>query len=139
MAKNGIRPLSLTLIRLAVGAVALYHGYGKLFMVGGFPGTVDFFTKVGIPMAKYAALASGGVEFFGGLFLVLGILTRWSSMLLIFNFVVAFSYVHWKNGFAVGAMGYEYVMVLIVMLIVILFNGPGKLALGKKIKGKMLQ
>ena len=141
MAKNGNKLGALALLRVVVGIVALYHGYYKLLVPGGFPATTTFFAGVGIPAAGYAALFSGLVELFGGIFLILGIFTRWSSLLLMFNFAVAFSYVHVKNGFNIGAkgQGYEYVMVLVAVLIVILLNGPGKYALGKMFKNRNLQ
>ena len=72
MAKNNnISGWSLTFLRVVLGVILAYHGYLKLFVPGGFKGTVEFFVAVGIPIAKYSALAVSVAEFAGGLFLIL--------------------------------------------------------------------
>ena len=138
MAKNNMSQWSLTLLRVVLGFVFTYHGYLKLFAPGGFTGTVNFFTFIGIPLAPWSAFAVSVVEFFCGLFLILGVVTKWSSALLIINMLVAFFKVHLQNGFLVGKGGYEFVTILLAGLIVILSSGPGKLALGKLFKKKFL-
>ncbi len=134
MAKNNsINQWSLTILRVVLGIIFAYHGYLKLFVPGGFTGTVGFFTALKIPLPVYSALIVSIVEFFGGLFLILGIVTRWSSVLIIIDMLVAFFLVHLKNGFLVSKGGYEFVLILIASLLVILINGAGALSLGKKL------
>ncbi|MEK6983277.1 MAG: DoxX family protein [Nanoarchaeota archaeon] len=135
---NNLKQWSLTLLRLVVGVIFLYHGYLKLFVPGGFVGTVDFFTKIGIIMPNISALVVAVAEFFGGLFLILGMLTKWSSLVLMVNMLVAFFMVHLKNGFLVSNGGYEFVLSILAGLIVILVNGAGKLSVGKLFKLKWL-
>ena len=138
MAGKGFGEWSFTALRIALAAVFMYHGYGKLFAPGGFTGTVTFFTSIGIPLPNYAALLVGIVEFFGGLFLFLGMVTKWSSTLLLIDMLVALFKVHLKNGMNSSKGGYEFVLILIAGLIVIWANGPGKLAFGKFFKGKRM-
>ncbi|MBI4452106.1 DoxX family protein [Candidatus Woesearchaeota archaeon] len=130
---------SLALLRVILGVIFLYHGYLKLFVPGGFIGTKDFFAAIGIPLPVYSALLVSVVEFAGGILLVLGILSRWSSVLLLLDMIVAFFVVHLKNGFLVSNGGYEFVLVLIAGLVVVLASGAGKLALGSRFKNKHLQ
>ena len=132
------RQWSLTLLRIALGFIFAYHGYLKLFAPGGFKGTVAFFAAIGIPLPLYSALLVSIVEFAGGIFLIAGFLAKWSSMVLIVDMLVALFKVHLKNGFLVGKGGYEFVIILLAGLIVILSSGPGKLALGKLFKKKFL-
>ena len=139
MAKNNLNQWSLALLRVILGFVFAYHGYLKLFAPGAFAGTVNFFISIGIPLATYSALLVAVVEFAGGLFLILGLLTRWSSILLLIDMLVAFFKVHLKNGFLVGKGGYELVIVLIAGLVVVLASGAGKLALGKMLKNKIFK
>ncbi|MBI2646894.1 DoxX family protein [Candidatus Woesearchaeota archaeon] len=133
---NSISQWTLTLLRLILGIIFTYHGYLKLFAPGGFTGTVDFFTKISIPLPVYSALIVSVVEFVGGLFLIFGILSWWSSILLLIDMLVAFFVVHWKNGLLVSKGGYEFVLILIAVLIVIIANGPGKLSMGKMLSKK---
>lgn len=137
MAKNGLSQWTLGLLRVVLGVIFAYHGYLKLFAPGGFTGTVGFLTSLGIILPKYSALLVAVVEFLGGIFLLLGMVTKWSSLLLIIDMLVAFFMVHLKNGLLVSKGGYEFVLVLLAGLVVVLVNGAGSLSLGKKIfKGK---
>mgnify|MGYP001561330495 CR=1 FL=1 len=126
-------------MRIVIGVIFTYHGYLKLFVPGGFTGTVGFFTMLKIPLPLYSALLVSIVEFAGGLFLLLGMVTKWSSLLLIINMLVAFFRVHLKNGFLISNGGYEFVLALLAALVVVLANGAGKLSLGKLFKKKVLQ
>lgn len=140
MAKNkNLNGWSLALLRVVLGVVFLYHGYIKLFVPGGFTGTISFFASLGIPIPVYSALLVSVVEFLGGLFLVLGMVTKWSSALLLIDMLVAFFLVHLKNGLLVSKGGYEFVLVLLAGLAVVLTSGAGKLSLGKLLKSKHLQ
>lgn len=139
MAKNNLNQWSLTLLRVVLGFIFMYHGYLKLFPPGGFTGTVGFFTMLKIPFPLYSALLVSIVEFAGGLFLLFGMVTKWSSLLLIANMLVAFFVVHLKNGLLVSKNGYEFVLVLLAGLVVVLSSGAGKLSVGKFFKSRHLQ
>ena len=136
---NNMGEWSLVLLRVVLGVIFLYHGYLKLFVAGGFPGTVNFLTSLGIPVPVYSALLVSVVEFAGGLFLILGVVTRWSSVLLLANMLVALFLVHLKNGLLVSNGGYEFVLVLIAGLAVVFASGAGNLSLGSRFKNKNLQ
>ena len=140
MAKNGLSQWTLALLRVVLGVIFAYHGYLKLFVAGGLPGTAAFFAQVGIPMANVSAVVVAFAEFVGGLFLIFGVVTRWTTLVLIFEMLVAFFMVHWKNGLLVSKGGYEFVIVLLAGLVVLLVNGAGALSLGKKLfKSRSLQ
>lgn len=141
MAKNnnGMSQMSLALLRVVLGVIFAYHGYLKLFASGGFTGTVGLLTALGIPLPVYSALIVSAVEFFGGAFLILGMVTRWSTALLIIDMLVAFFMVHLKNGLLVSKGGYEFVLVLLAGLVVVLANGAGKFSLGSKFESGHLK
>ena len=126
---------SLSILRIVLGAIFIFHGYGKLFMAGGFKGTVGFFDSIGIPAPEYSALLVGAVEFFGGILLLMGLLTKWTSAALIINMLVALFKVHLPKGFGAS----EFVLLIISGLVVILFSGSGRLAVGRMLKKKHLQ
>ena len=141
MAKNNLSQWSLTLLRVVLGFIFTYHGYLKLFATGGFVGTAGFLTALKIPFPLYSALLIAVVEFFGGIFLILGMVTKWSTILLFIEMLVAFFKVHLKNGLLISqtAYGYEFVLLILVSLVVVLANGAGKLSMGKLFKKKYLQ
>ena len=139
--KNGIGQWALALLRVVLGIIFLYHGYVKLFVPGGFKGTVAFFTSLAIPAPVYAAFLVSAVEFVGGILLVLGFFTRLVSIALIIEMAVAFFKVHLKQGFFItqSTYGYEFVVLLVASLLLILASGSGKLSVGKLFKNKYLQ
>jgi putative oxidoreductase len=117
--------ISLLILRIVVGIIMSAHGAQKMFgLFGGFrlAATVQHMGSIGY-------LVSIG-EFFGGLGLVLGFLTRFSSLSLIVIQIGAIHMVHWKNGFFLGEKpGFEYNFALIGLLLALLIAGPGDWAI----------
>ena len=60
---------SLALLRAVLGVIFIYHGYLKLFVVGGLPGTLAYFQSLGLPYPNVAAVVVAFAEFVGGLLL----------------------------------------------------------------------
>lgn len=74
------------LLRLGVGIIFIYAGWGKLT---GIEGTTEFFGNLGIPMAGIMAWVVAFVEFFGGLMVLTGFRITIPSLLLACVMVVA--------------------------------------------------
>ena len=74
------------ILRVVLGVLFVAHGYPKLFK--NFSGVAAWFDSQGIRPAKFWVLVVGGVEFFGGLFLVLGILVQ-----VVGIFIMAFAWI----------------------------------------------
>ena len=121
--KLKLQQFAPTVLRLALGVVFLVHGYQKLF-IKGFGSVGDLFAEFGIPLAVFFAYVVTLVEFFGGIFLILGVFVRWSSALLAFIMLVATFVVHLPNGFT-GDGGFEWTFVLFFALLSLIFSGPG--------------
>jgi len=85
-----LKPLSLLLLRLAMGAIFIEHGYPKLFTMHNAATTT--FIHWGFP--GYFATISGTLEFFGGILLIAGLLTRVTALLLAIEMGVAIARVH---------------------------------------------
>jgi putative oxidoreductase len=80
-----LKPLGLLVLRLGVAAIFLFTGYDKLF---GAPGKwLAWFPKQGFP--SYFAYIAGSLELFGGVLLVLGLLTRVIGLLLAIQMAIA--------------------------------------------------
>jgi len=71
--------LLLLLGRLALGTIFVQSGFGKLINPGGFTASLE---AMGLPMASILAVAGAGVEFFGGLAIVLGLFTPMAALLV---------------------------------------------------------
>ena len=118
-------------IRLGLGIVFIVHGYMKLF--GGIEETTGFFSSLSIPLPGFFAVVVAIVEFFGGLAILLGLFTQVVSILAFINMLFAFILVHGKNGFNVSNGGFEFVFVLGLMALSLIFSGAGALSLDKLI------
>ena len=114
----------ITVLRLVIGVVFLAHGGQKLFVVG-FGNVAAFMGKIGIPAAMLAAIVVTLVEFFGGLALVLGFLTRWAAALLAINMLVAILTVHLPGGFFLPA-GVEFALTLFAANVALVLLGSGE-------------
>jgi len=122
-------------LRLAIGSVFIVHGAQKLF--GNIAGVTEFFTGQGIPLAGFFAIVVAVVEFFGGIFVLIGFFTRWVSILIGIVMIVAILVVHtpFKAGFT-GSGGSEFPFTLLLICITLSITGSGKFSvdelLGKR-------
>lgn len=81
-----IRPLAPLLTRVVLGISFIQTGYGKL---GSLDDVASFFAQLGIPLPYANAAFIASVELFGGIALVLGLLTNLAAGLLSSTMVVA--------------------------------------------------
>ena len=88
-----IGPLAL---RLYLAPIFILAGWGKL---KDLESTAYFFGEyLGLPLPELMALLAGSAEFFGGIALLVGVLTRWFAIPLMFTMLVAAATAHWDNG-----------------------------------------
>ncbi len=121
---RGTVEASLLVVRVVAGVIFAAHGAQKMFGWFGGQGleaTVEQMGNLGY------AVAIG--EFFGGLGLIVGFLSRFSALSLIVIMVGAIATVHGKNGFFLQQGGFEYNLALIGLLAPTLLAGPGRLSL----------
>jgi len=118
---NRLQPLGLLVMRLVLGAIMIAHGYHKVW--GGFHHHMDFVGSLGLP--RWLAYLSAGTEFFGGIAIVLGLLTRFFALAFVIEMAVAIWKVHFKNGL-MGNGGFEFPLALaaIAFALVCFDGGP---------------
>ena len=79
-------PLLLA-VRLYWGWQFVQTGWGKMHHIGKITG---FFTSLNIPFPAFNAYFVSGLEFFGGILLIVGFASRFTGLLLAFNMLVAY-------------------------------------------------
>src|SRR6266403_800474 len=124
---------AITVLRLALGIVFFTHGAQKMlgwFGGYGFTGTMGFFAGMLHIPAIFAFLAIAA-EFFGGLGLIVGLLTRVAAFGISCNMIVAVAMVHGQFGFwmnwtgAQKGEGYEYHLLSLAALAFLMIRGAG--------------
>ncbi len=123
-----------TALRIAAGAFLVPHGAQKLFgWFGGFgpAATGQFFEQqLGISNGYAMAVAAGSVEFFGGLMLALGLLTRPAAAAVSVLLAVALT-VHLGNGFFWTNGGYEFPLLWLILTLTFVVKGGGAYSLDR--------
>lgn len=138
-AQSALNDAGLFIARSMIGVVGIYHGGQKLFgMFGGdgFGATVEAMGAMGMPLPTMSALAAGSAEFFGGIALIVGLLTRFAGANFAFTMFVASFAVH---GGAFGARngGMEYPLTLAMVSLAIALTGPGRFSLDRVVFSKV--
>ncbi len=125
---------SLFVARVVVGVIFMAHGAQKLFGAFGGPGLSAVVQMMG-PLGYLVTIG----EFFGGLGLVLGVLSRFSAASIILIMLGAIAMVHAESGFFMnwagnqGGEGFEYHLLAIAALLPIVIAGPGRFAVGRRL------
>ena len=125
--------IATAIVRLVLGVIFFAHGAQKMlgwFGGYGFSGTMGFFTGMMHIPALFAFLAIAA-EFFGGLGLIFGFLTRIAALGIFCNMIVAVTMVHHQFGFFMnwtGAQkgeGYEYHLLIVAVTALLMIRGAG--------------
>ncbi len=115
--------VGLAVLRIVTGIVFAAHGYQKFFVMG-IQGVTGFFTGVGAPFPHISAIIVSTVELFGGIALILGLLTSLVAIPLAIDMLSAIVLFHAKNGFFVPT-GIEFVLMLLTASAAVGLAGPG--------------
>ncbi|MDB4916518.1 MAG: DoxX family protein [Gemmatimonadetes bacterium] len=115
--------VGLAVLRIVLGIVMTAHGYQKLFVYG-IAGVQGAFTKMGAPMPMVTGPLVAALEFFGGIALIIGFLTRLVGLGLAIDMLGAILIVHGSAGFFMPA-GYEFVLMLGAASLALAIAGPG--------------
>jgi putative oxidoreductase len=125
---DSLRPFGLLVLRIALGAIFLSHGYPKLAHWRGEAQMQIFFVEHGLP--GYFLYISGVLETFGGGLLLLGLFTRAAALLLGLEMCVAIWKVHSGHGY-LAVHDYEFPLTLATACFALTTVGAGLISLDK--------
>ncbi len=116
-------------LRLVLGIIFIGHGLQKVFGMFNGPGWAKFTSfPTPFPFMRPAVVWMGAAalsELLGGVFVLLGLLTRVGAFLLLCVMLTAMLGVHMKGGFFLPA-GYEYTFALAGICLALLIAGGGQ-------------
>ncbi len=122
----------ITVLRVAIGTIFLINGGHKLSPKG-FSEAAHTLSGTSLGQLESSLslliVVAAAVELVGGVALVLGLFTRWVSMLLAVGMAVDILVVHLPGGFFIGDGGYEYALLRLASTAALVIAGPGKVAL----------
>jgi putative oxidoreductase len=118
-----LQPLALLLLRVALGTIVIVHSYHIVF--GGMAGFRHMVAGLGYPW--WTAYLSKYTEFFGGILVIAGFLTRLWGLGLAIDMTVVITKVLWKNGLT-GQGNFQLELALAAIAFSLLSFGGGPLS-----------
>ncbi len=128
MTRDHMTGTGVFLLRVALGAMFLAHGFWLKMFVFTMPGTAAFFVSLGLP--GWFAYAVAVSETIGGLMLVFGVQARWAALVLT-PVLSGATWAHAGNGwlFTNEGGGWEYPAYLTLLSAAQVLLGDGRFAL----------
>lgn len=127
--------VGFTLVRIVIGYNLFMHGWAKVD--AGFAAEVAYFVKAGFILPTVCAAAVIFLETVGAACVALGLFTRFFAAALAVEVGIMFVAVHFARGFSASKGGYEYILLLGLVLFLIALRGGGRYSLDRAI-GKEL-
>jgi putative oxidoreductase len=134
---------AITVLRFVLGVLFFAHGAQKMlgwFGGYGFSATMGFFTA-GMHIPPPFAFLAIAAEFFGGIGLLLGLLTRVAAFGIAVNMLVAIVMVHRQFGLFANwsgtqkGEGIEYHLLVLAITAFLMIEGGGALSADRKLAG----
>ncbi len=130
------REIAYALVRVVTGYILFMHGWGKVTGAG-LAGVSGYMAKQGLEPGAVFAFFAIFLETAGAAGVAIGLFTRFFAAALAIEMAIAFFAVHLSHGFAAGKGGFEYVLLLGIVLFAIAIRGGGPYSVDRMI-GKEL-
>ena len=118
------RDIAYALVRITIGYILLMHGWAKVAGPG-LTGIASYMSKQGLEPGMVFASAAIFLETVGAACIIVGLFTRFFAAALAIELGIAFVTVHWAKGFSAAQGGFEYVLLLGVVMFAIALRGGG--------------
>ena len=123
----------ITMQRVMLGALLIYHGQAKIF--NGVDGMITMLTERGWPMPWLQAYAAAYIEFAGGVLLIVGLFTRPTALFVVILFLVIVFGIHGADPFAKKELGLLFLMLAVMTAAA----GPGRYSVDAQLFAKEKQ
>ncbi len=114
-------------ISASIGVIFIVHSLKKFD-----PSWQEWLASIGIPPEMQLPIALA--EFIGGILLLVGILTRVTGMIFAVILLGAIFHIRWENGFFISQGGWEWDLVMLAAVLVIIVAGPGRISISHLVK-----
>jgi putative oxidoreductase len=118
---------------LVILRLVLAYGFASpvLLKINYLQETIIWFESLSIPLPTLATYLVSGIESIGIVLLVLGLFTRYISVLLSCVMLGAIFFVHLPNGFSAANSGFEIPLYYLIFLMIFASFGGGKYSLDR--------
>ena len=114
-------------LRASIGVIFIVHSLKKFD-----PAWQEWLITIGIPPEMQLPIALA--EFIGGVFLLVGVLTRISASVFSIILLGAIFHIRWENGFFISEGGWEWDLAMLAVTLTIIVAGPGKFSISHLVK-----
>jgi len=114
-------------IRAAIGVIFVVHSLKKFD-----PSFQEWVISIGLPPEMRLPLALA--EFIGGIMLIAGVLTRITGAIFSIILLGAIFHIRWEKGFFISEGGWEWDLVMLAAVLLIIVAGPGRVSISHLVK-----
>ncbi|WNZ54489.1 DoxX family protein [Microbulbifer sp. MKSA007] len=131
--------------RVSLGLFFSVSGYNKLFDPEKHADLINLMSEIGMPFHKFMALVLASIEFFGGLLLIMGLLSTLAAIILSIVMIVAIATVEIEHAIPKGIGPLDWMswflylpqVLYIILFIWLITTGPGRFSLDHLIADKL--
>jgi len=138
---NRFEGLGALIMRLVLGVIMVSHGYTKIIPTGALYTFSHTVGRMHLPVSL--GYVAAFTEFFGGMLLIVGLLTRLAAFMVAIEMAVAIIKVHLHGGL-LGPNSFAFPLACFALALMLVFSGCGWLGLddfvgkGKGTRAKVL-
>jgi putative oxidoreductase len=123
---NRFQSLGALVLRLVLGTIMVRHGYDKIIPSGALYSFSHMVTHIHLPV--WLGYVAAFTEFFGGILLIVGLLTRIAAFMTAIDMAVAIIKIHLHGGI-IGPNSFALPLALFAIALMLVFTGCGWLGL----------
>jgi len=123
---NRFQPFGSLVMRLVLSIIMIRHGYDKVIPSGSLYNFTHMVIRLHLPV--WLGYLAAFTEFFGGLLLFVGLLTRIVAIMMAIEMVVAIIKIHIHGGL-MGPNSFAFPLTCFAIALMLVFTGCGWLGL----------
>ena len=137
--------LPILVARFSLGLFFAVSGYNKLFVAAKHEDLIHLMTSIGLPFPEFMALFLASVEFFGGLLLMVGLLSTFCAIALTIAMIVAIVTVEIDQVIPKGIGFFDWMswflylpqVMYVILFVWLMTTGPGRYSIDHYLANKL--